>query len=87
MKINLVYHLDPIAILSEEEHKIYKLGKELLTSYQLNLQLHDFRLENKNNLPLLQLDVVVPENIEMINEQLLIGIEKDINQKNRLICN
>ncbi|MBT2732750.1 cation diffusion facilitator family transporter [Carnobacterium sp. ISL-102] len=81
LKINLVCHLDPIAVRSEEQQKVYKLVKELLNSYELNLQLHDFRLENKDDLPLIQFDVVVPENISLTNEQLLIGIEKDINQK------
>lgn len=73
--------MDPIAVRSEEQQKVYKLVKELLNSYELNLQLHDFRLENKDHLPLLQFDVVVPENISLTNEQLLIGIEKNINQK------
>ncbi|WP_373471899.1 cation diffusion facilitator family transporter [Carnobacterium alterfunditum] len=81
LKINLVCHLDPIAVRSEEQQKVYKLVKKLLNSYELNLQLHDFRLENKDDLSLLQFDVVVPENISLTNEQLLIGIEKDINQK------
>ncbi|SIN88669.1 cation diffusion facilitator family transporter [Carnobacterium alterfunditum] len=81
LKINLVCHLDPIAVRSKEQQKVYKLVKELLNSYELNLQLHDFRLENKDDLPLIQFDVVVPENISLTNEQLLIGIEKDINQK------
>ena len=71
LNVNLVCHLDPIAIRSEEQTKVYKIVKKLLESYGLNLQLHDFRIENKTDKSLIQFDVVVPENMTLTNEQLL----------------
>lgn len=78
--INLVCHLDPIDIHSEEQTNVYRLVKQLLKSYNLNLQFHDFRIEKKGTRPIIQFDVVVPEDIKLTNEQLLDKIEKDINK-------
>lgn len=81
LKINLVCHLDPIDIRSEEQTKVYRFVKQLLESYNLNLQFHDFRIEKNGDRSLIQFDVVVPEDIKLTNEQLLAKIEKDITQQ------
>ncbi len=77
--INLVCHLDPVAIHSEEQNYIYDKIKQILKSYQLNLKFHDFRIEMKGTHPLLTFDVVVPEDTKLTNEELLAKIEQDIH--------
>lgn len=79
--INLVCHVDPVDNHSEEQLKVRHNIKQLLESYKLGLQLHDFRIENKQETPLIQFDVVIPDDIKMTNEQFLTKIEKDVHQQ------
>lgn len=76
--VELVCHLDPIAIKSEEQTTIYQQVKRILQSYELNLKFHDFRVEENEGLSTIQFDIVVPDNIEKTNKELLEAIKKDI---------
>lgn len=76
--VELVCHLDPIAIKSEEQTTIYQQVKRILQSYELNLKFHDFRVEENEGLSTVQFDIVVPDNIEKTNQELLEAIKKDI---------
>lgn len=76
--VELVCHLDPIAIKSEEQTTIYQQVKRILQSYELNLKFHDFRVEEDDGLSTIQFDIVVPDNIEKTNQELLAAIQKDI---------
>ncbi|EOT43436.1 cation diffusion facilitator family transporter [Enterococcus dispar] len=56
LKVELVCHLDPVAVKSAEYQQKWEIVKESITALQLNLRVHDFRIE-KNQL---SFDVVVP---------------------------
>ncbi|WP_195516380.1 cation diffusion facilitator family transporter [Enterococcus dispar] len=56
LKVELVCHLDPVAVKSAEYQQKWEIVKEAITALQLNLRVHDFRIE-KNQL---SFDVVVP---------------------------
>lgn len=56
LKVELVCHLDPVAVKSPEYQQKWEIVKEAITALQLNLRVHDFRIE-KNQL---SFDVVVP---------------------------
>lgn len=76
--VDLVCHLDPIAIKSKEQTIIYQQVKRILQSYELNLKFHDFRVEEMGGLSTIQFDIVVPDNIEQTNQELLEAIKRDI---------
>ncbi|MBM6615475.1 cation transporter [Desemzia sp. RIT804] len=78
--VDLVCHLDPIAIKSTEQTSVYQQVKRILQSYQLNLKFHDFRVEEKNGVATIQFDIVVPDNIEKTNDELLSAIRKDVTE-------
>lgn len=79
--VELVCHLDPIAIQNEEQTNIYKHVKGILQSYQLNLKFHDFRVEEKNGTATIRFDLVVPDNLEETNQNLYSSIQKKIQEE------
>ncbi|MFL2133282.1 cation diffusion facilitator family transporter [Desemzia sp. FAM 24101] len=82
LEVELVCHLDPIAIQNEEQTNIYKQVKRILQSYQLNLKFHDFRVEEKNGTAIIRFDLVVPDNIEKTTNQALhASIQKKIQEE------
>ena len=58
LKVELVCHLDPVAVKSPEYQQKWEIVKAAITALNLNLRVHDFRIE-KNQL---SFDVVVPPN-------------------------
>lgn len=56
LKVELVCHLDPVAVKSPEYQQKWEIVKEAISALQLDLRVHDFRIE-KNQL---SFDVVVP---------------------------
>lgn len=76
--IDLVCHLDPVAIHSEEQNHIYKIIKKILKSYNLNLKFHDFRIEREEDRPVILFDLVVPNEAVLTNQELLTQIQQDI---------
>lgn len=58
LKVELVCHLDPVAVKSPEYQQKWEIVKAAITALSLNLRVHDFRIE-KNQL---SFDVVVPPN-------------------------
>lgn len=78
--IQLVCHLDPIAIQSEEHTKVYRQVKQILQSYQLNLKFHDFRIEEKDEQSTIHFDIVVPDGVSKGNEELEQSIIQDIHK-------
>lgn len=79
--VELVCHLDPIAIQNEEQTNIYKHVKGILQSYQLNLKFHDFRVEEKNGTATIRFDLVVPDSLEKTNQALYFSIQKRIQEE------
>ncbi|MGP6140690.1 cation diffusion facilitator family transporter [Jeotgalibaca sp. A127] len=79
--IDLICHLDPIAVQNEEHTRIYREVKAILKSYQLNLKFHDFRVEEGPENVKISFDIDVPEDITTSNEQLVKVIKQDISEK------
>lgn len=78
--VDLVCHVDPIAVQNEEHTAIYHQVKQILASFQLDLKFHDFKIEDRGNNTLILFDVVVPYDTEQTDEQLLKAIEENIHQ-------
>ncbi|WP_035618181.1 cation diffusion facilitator family transporter [Lacticigenium naphthae] len=81
LSINLVCHIDPIAIRSKEQTDIYRQIKKILHSYSLSFSFHDFRVEEHAGESLIRFDAVVPDNLEMSDDDLYDAIVADIHLK------
>lgn len=79
--VDLVCHVDPIAIQNETHTQIYRQVKQILNSFQFELKFHDFKVEENGEKPLIHFDVVLPDNTEKTNEELFAAIEKNIHQQ------
>ena len=79
--IELLCHLDPIAIQSKEETLVYQQIKSILKSLDLGLTFHDFRIVSSHDKETIQFDVVVPEGISLTNEELYDKIEKLVQKR------
>lgn len=79
LDVELVCHVDPIAIQNERHTKVYQQIKAILKSYSMNLKFHDFRIVENNDRPLIQFDIVVPSSSSETNETLLKSITHDIH--------
>lgn len=79
--VELVCHVDPIAIQNEEHTAIYRQVKHILKSFHLALKFHDFKVESINDENHITFDVVVPDNVEETNAELLLMIQEKIQQE------
>lgn len=79
--VELVCHVDPIAIQNEEHTAIYRQVKQILKSFNLALTFHDFKVERIDNENHITFDVVVPDNVEETNDVLLRMIQEKIHQQ------
>ena len=77
--VELVCHVDPIAIHNEEHTAIYRQVKEILKSFQLDLKFHDFKVDSKNHRSHITFDVVIPDGVEETNEELFSMIQEKIH--------
>ncbi len=78
--VELVCHVDPIAIQNEEHTAIYRQVKQILKSFHLALKFHDFKVESIDDESHITFDVVVPDNVEETNDELLRMIQEKIQQ-------
>ena len=76
--IDLVCHLDPIAVQNENHTGIYRIVKRILNSYQLNLKFHDFKVDDLPTHQKITFDLVLPEKITTDTQLLLTIIKRDI---------
>lgn len=79
--VELVCHVDPIAIQNEEHTAIYRQVKQILKSLNLALTFHDFKVERIDDENHITFDVVVPDNVEKTNDELLRMIQEKIHQQ------
>lgn len=79
--VDLVCHVDPIAIQNPAHTQIYRQVKQILNSFQLDLKFHDFKVEEDGEQRLIRFDVVLPEDTEKTNEELFVAIEENIHQR------
>lgn len=73
--VELVCHLDPIAIQNEHDTAIYRQVKAILKDY--NLKFHDFKVEHQTIL----FDVVLPDNPRLTEAALFMQIEQKIHEQ------
>lgn len=76
--IDLVCHLDPIAVQNENHTEIYRKVKRILNSYQLNLKFHDFKVDDLPTHQKITFDLVLPEAFTTDTQLLLTIIKRDI---------
>lgn len=80
LDVDLVCHLDPVAIHNEQYRKILKQLRKIIKEIGGELRLHDLRVIRKGKE--LQFDVVVPQNFkltdEVLEEKICRAIEKTI---------
>lgn len=79
--VELVCHLDPIAIQSEHDTAIYRQIKQILKSLHLEVKFHDFKVETSAERDLILFDVVLPDNTAQTDEELLKIIKAKIHQQ------
>lgn len=80
LDVDLVCHLDPVAIHNEQYRKILKQLRKIIKEIGGELRLHDLRVIRKGKE--LQFDIVVPQNFkltdEVLEEKICHAIEKTI---------
>lgn len=81
LAVELVCHLDPIAIQSEHDTAIYRQIKQILKSLHLEVKFHDFKVEKSNEQDLILFDVVLPDNTAQTDEELLKIIKAKIHEE------
>lgn len=79
--VELVCHLDPIAIQSEHDTAIYHQIKQILKSLHLEVKFHDFKVEKSEHQDLILFDVVLPDNTALTDDELLQIIKANIHQQ------
>lgn len=73
--VELVCHLDPIAIQNEHDTAIYRQVKAILKDF--NLKFHDFKVEHQTIL----FDIVLPDNPQLTDDALFMQIEQKIHEQ------
>jgi len=76
--IVLVGHLDPVELDDDEQNEIYELIKKTLKSYDEDFHFHDFRVENFGDRKEILFDVVVPDSVDLSDEELYDKITQDL---------
>ncbi|GAA3009092.1 cation diffusion facilitator family transporter [Tetragenococcus solitarius] len=78
LDVELVCHLDPVAIHDDEYLRINKELTSILADLGEGLKMHDLRVKNEN---VLQFDLVIPEEISEDENQLLEKIRQLVVQR------
>lgn len=82
LDIQLVCHVDPIAIQNKVHTQIYRQVKRILQSYAINLKFHDFQIiSEKDDTFIIHFDVLVPDDIKETNDSLHQAIQHDIQRQ------
>ncbi|EPD1727567.1 cation diffusion facilitator family transporter [Enterococcus hirae] len=79
LDVDLVCHLDPVAIHNEQYRKILKQLRQIIKELGEELRLHDLRIIRKGNE--LQFDIVVPQNFKLPDDVLEEKIRQAIEKK------
>lgn len=75
LDVELVCHLDPVAIDDEAYRQTVESLKKIVKKIDEKLRIHDFRIEEQTKL---SFDVVVPQHCAYSDEQLLALITKEV---------
>ncbi|EOZ5808094.1 cation diffusion facilitator family transporter [Enterococcus hirae] len=79
LDVDLVCHLDPVAIHNEQYRKILKQLRQIIKELGEELRLHDLRIIRKGKE--LQFDIVVPQNFKLPDDVLEEKIRQAIEKK------
>ncbi|EPA8214444.1 cation diffusion facilitator family transporter [Enterococcus hirae] len=79
LDVDLVCHLDPVAIHNEQYRKILKHLRQIIKELGEELRLHDLRIIRKGKE--LQFDIVVPQNFKLPDDVLEEKIRQAIEKK------
>ena len=79
LNVDLVCHLDPVAIHNEQYRKILKQLRQIIKELGEELRLHDLRIIRKGKE--LQFDIVVPQNFKLPDDVLEEKIRQAIEKK------
>ncbi|BCA85758.1 cation transporter [Enterococcus saigonensis] len=77
LKVELVCHLDPVAVKSPEYQQKWELVKAAITALQLDLRVHDFRIEKEQ----LSFDVVVPPKCPQSDSEIREELKKYLTKQ------
>ncbi len=78
LEVELVCHLDPVAIHDTQFLKINKELMNILAEFNEGLKMHDLRIKDHN---VLQFDLVIPEEIMENEQQLLAEIRQEVSKR------
>ncbi|HFD6481885.1 cation diffusion facilitator family transporter [Enterococcus hirae] len=79
LDVDLVCHLDPVAIHNEQYRKILKQLRQIIKELGEELRLHDLRIIRKGKE--LQFDIVIPQNFKLPDDVLEEKIRQAIEKK------
>lgn len=79
---DLTIHMDPVDINNPKANKLYDLVKDALLTFDLELQMHDFRIVEGVTHTNILFDVIVPFEENYTKEQIIEHLNKNIISEN-----
>lgn len=79
--VDLVCHLDPVALHDRNYTRLSLILKEILAKIDGNLRMHDFRIEHATEPKILQFDLAVPAKPRYSDEELKQLIQSNLQQQ------
>lgn len=79
---DLTIHMDPVDISNPKANKLYDLVKNALLTFDLELQMHDFRIVEGVTHTNILFDVIVPFEENYTKEQIIEHLNKNIISEN-----
>ncbi|MCH4057000.1 MAG: cation diffusion facilitator family transporter [Lactobacillaceae bacterium] len=81
LEIHLVCQIDLIDIQHRRTAQVYETVQAVINHYNLGLKTHDFHIERLvNHDHLIQFDLVVPEQVTISDDELLVAINHDLRK-------
>ena len=79
LQIQMVIHMDPIDVDDEETNTMRETMKNIVTSIDPSLSIHDFRMVKGNTHTNLIFDCLVPYQIKLTTNQIMDQINEQLN--------
>lgn len=79
--IELVCHPDPIGVQNPHHNELYRKVKQILKSYSVNLKFHDFQVIEEGEDVILNFDILLPEELREMSQELYQQIEQDVHRQ------
>ncbi|MDH6364050.1 cation diffusion facilitator family transporter [Enterococcus sp. PF1-24] len=81
LQVDLVCHLDPVPVNDGEFMVVYQQVLAIVHQLNLELRLHDFRIEKSQNPILLSFDLVVPAKFTLSDQEIEAAIQRQLQRK------